>query len=176
MAAVRTMAQAIKTRIIQSPSFWSLAQSYTGDSRRCLLPIGHRGKIVSPPPPPRRRGPPWSLQARPGPMRGVGFGFQRTASKGVFRVRGRAFLAIGAIAVLAGCSPTQEDKARFAAADDAQCQSYGTTPGTPAYTDCRLKLDRQRAILASKPLPPPTFESCPTAASGLACVSPTAGR
>lgn len=102
--------------------------------------------------------------------------FQRMASKGVFRVRGRAFLAIGAIAVLAGCSPTQEDKARFAAADDAQCQSYGTTPGTPAYTDCRLKLDRQRAILASKPLPPPTFESCPTAASGLACVSPTAGR
>jgi hypothetical protein len=92
------------------------------------------------------------------------------------QVRGLAFFAIGSIAVLAGCSTTQEDKARFAAADNEQCLSYGTTPGTPAYTDCRLKLDRQRAILASKPLPAPTFESCPTAASGLACVSPTAGR
>jgi hypothetical protein len=97
------------------------------------------------------------------------------ASKGA-QVRGLAFLAIGSIAALMGCATTEDDKARLAAADNDQCVSYGTTPGTPAYTDCRLKLDHQRAILASKPLPAPTFESCPTAASGLTCVGPSAGR
>jgi len=80
------------------------------------------------------------------------------------------------LAGLMGCATAQEDKARLAAADNEQCTSYGTTPGTPAYTDCRIKLERQRAILASQPLPPPKFESCPTAASGLACINPTQGR
>jgi hypothetical protein len=80
------------------------------------------------------------------------------------------------LCALAGCATSQEDKARLAAADNEQCIGYGTTPGTPAYTDCRLKLEHQRAILASQPLPAPTFNSCPTPASGLACVSPTKGR
>jgi hypothetical protein len=80
------------------------------------------------------------------------------------------------IAGLMGCATSQEDKARLAAADNEQCISYGTTPGTPAYTDCRLKLEHQRALLASRPLPPPQFESCPTAASGLSCINPTSGR
>jgi len=80
------------------------------------------------------------------------------------------------LAGLVGCATSQEDKAHLAAADNERCISYGTTPGTPAYTDCRLKLEHQRAILASQPLPPPKFENCATEASGLACIGPTHGR
>jgi len=85
-------------------------------------------------------------------------------------------IVLASIAVLMGCATAQEDKARLDAADNERCISYGTTPGTPAYTDCRLKVEHLRAKLASQPLPPPKFESCPTAASGLACVNPTHGR
>jgi len=93
-------------------------------------------------------------------------------------VRVPAFTVWGAITVLTGCATTHENTAQLDAADNAKCISYGTSPGTPAYTDCRLKVERQRAMLATaaKPLPPPKFESCPTQASGLACVNPTAGR
>jgi hypothetical protein len=28
--------------------------------------------------------------------------------------------------------------------DDAQCQSYGATPGSPAYVNCRVTLAAQR--------------------------------
>ena len=94
-------------------------------------------------------------------------------------VRGLAFSVLGSIAVLMGCATGQENIAQLSAADNEKCISYGTTPGTPAYTDCRLKVEHQRALLAAKTsrvLPPPKFESCPTAASGLACINPTAGR
>jgi hypothetical protein len=33
-----------------------------------------------------------------------------------------------------------DDPHKFDAADDSQCRSYGLVPGTPAYTDCRIKL------------------------------------
>jgi hypothetical protein len=86
-------------------------------------------------------------------------------------------IVFASIAVLMGCATTtQEDKARLDAADNEKCISYGTTPGTPAYTDCRLKIEHQRAILASQPLPPPQFKDCPTQASGLACLNPSGGR
>jgi hypothetical protein len=73
-----------------------------------------------------------------------------------------------------GCA--RQDPAQLAAADNQQCISIGATPGTPAYTDCRLKLERQRVLAAARPLPPPTFENCPTEASGLSCIGPTHGR
>jgi hypothetical protein len=47
------------------------------------------------------------------------------------------FLAL----LLTGCQTTEE---RFAA-DDAQCRSYGTKPGDPAYIQCRTNLDHDRA-------------------------------
>ena len=94
-------------------------------------------------------------------------------------VRARAFAFLGSIAVLMGCATSQENTAQLASADNEKCISYGTTPGTPAYTDCRLKVEHERALLAAKTsrnLPAPKFQSCPTAASGLACINPTAGR
>jgi hypothetical protein len=82
-------------------------------------------------------------------------------------------------AIFMGCATTrQENTASLDAADNERCISFGTNPGTPAYTDCRLKLERQRAMLVQdRPLPrPPTFDNCPTAASGLNCIGPTQGR
>ena len=89
-----------------------------------------------------------------------------------------AFTVLAAIAILMGCATAHENAAQFDAADKQRCISYGTTPGTPAYTDCRLKLERQRVLLAEPPPPPapPTFENCPTEASGLSCIGPTHGR
>jgi hypothetical protein len=50
--------------------------------------------------------------------------------------------AIAAIAVasLAGCASPQQ----LGAQDDSACQSYGAIPGTPAYSDCRLRLAEMR--------------------------------
>jgi len=36
-----------------------------------------------------------------------------------------------------------DDPNRFAAVDDKQCRSYGLTPGTKDYADCRIKLSTQ---------------------------------
>ena len=88
-------------------------------------------------------------------------------------------LAVFPVAILMGCATArQENTAQLDAADNERCLSYKTTPGTPAYTDCRLKLERQRALLAQDrpPPPPPNFKNCPTEASGLYCVGPTQGR
>jgi hypothetical protein len=84
-----------------------------------------------------------------------------------------AFIVLAFIASLMGCA--REDPAQLAAADNQQCISIGTTPGTPAYTDCRLKLERIHTLQAQSP-PPPTFKDCPTEASGLSCIGPTHGR
>jgi len=90
----------------------------------------------------------------------------------VMRVLAVAFLAstIGLI----GCSTFRENTAQYDAVDRDKCISFGTSPGTPAYTDCRLKLERERAREeASRPLPPPRMEkNCPTSASGLNCAGP----
>ena len=90
-----------------------------------------------------------------------------------------AVTALVPVAILMGCATArQENTAQLDAADNERCLSYKTTPGTPAYTDCRLKLERQRALLAQDrpPPPPPNFKNCPTEASGLYCVGPTQGR
>jgi hypothetical protein len=47
---------------------------------------------------------------------------------------------LGAL-LLAGCQTTEER----IAADDTQCRSYGTKPGDPAYVQCRMNLDNNRA-------------------------------
>ncbi len=45
---------------------------------------------------------------------------------------------------LAGCMSQQEQAMRLAANDDAVCQSYGLTYGTPQYADCRMRVAEQR--------------------------------
>lgn len=74
-------------------------------------------------------------------------------------------------AMLMGCLTSQDNAAQFEAADNEKCVSYGTTPGTPAYTDCRMKLDKLHKIeaIADASRPPPMQKNCPTAASGIAC-------
>lgn len=49
------------------------------------------------------------------------------------------FLAL----LLAGCQTDQERIAK----DDDQCQSYGVAKGSPAYVQCRMNLDHDRANL-----------------------------
>jgi hypothetical protein len=39
----------------------------------------------------------------------------------------------------------QAEAATIAAHDNAQCQSYGATPGSQSYNQCRMNLDNQRA-------------------------------
>jgi hypothetical protein len=78
-----------------------------------------------------------------------------------------------AIVSLAGCAEfearrQQQQMAQaqaVAANEDAQCRSYGAEPGSPAYIQCRMNFDNQRAqmraALASQligrmgPPPPP---------------------
>lgn len=43
--------------------------------------------------------------------------------------------------LLAGCQTTEERLA----ADDVRCQSYGLHKGDPAYAQCRMNLDTNRA-------------------------------
>lgn len=47
-------------------------------------------------------------------------------------------------ALLAGCVSDEERAANIAASDDAQCQSYGASPGTDRYFHCRLIMNQQR--------------------------------
>lgn len=59
-------------------------------------------------------------------------------------------LRVGALIALAitknGCAEYQAQRAQaMADNDDAQCQSYGAQPGSPAYIQCRMNLDNQRA-------------------------------
>jgi hypothetical protein len=52
----------------------------------------------------------------------------------------RLFLAITAILMLGGCAGSGPSSAeiRRAAADDAECQSYGAKPGSSDYIQCRV--------------------------------------
>ncbi len=63
---------------------------------------------------------------------------------------------------LAGCASEQERAQNIAASDDWECKSYGASPGTPAYMQCRMAKDQQRqqnqaaltaAYLGSRPQP-----------------------
>jgi hypothetical protein len=49
---------------------------------------------------------------------------------------------------LAGCQTYAERQAELDRADDARCQDFGARRGTPAYTNCRIELERNRAIEA----------------------------
>jgi outer membrane biogenesis lipoprotein LolB len=67
----------------------------------------------------------------------------------------RIIVACIAALTLAGCAEyeaRQQERANAQAAamnanDDAQCQSYGAAPGSPAYIQCRMNLDNQRAAM-----------------------------
>jgi hypothetical protein len=86
-------------------------------------------------------------------------------------VRLLTFIVLASVTALTGCLTSSTDTAQLEAADNEKCVGYGTTPGTPAYTDCRLKLERLRTLAAAEEAsrPPPAFKNCPTSASGLAC-------
>lgn len=77
-------------------------------------------------------------------------------------MKGLRFIAFGAL-LLAGCAnhpmdcavgfhhsdclpgtAGYDDPNKFAGKDDEQCRSYGLTPGTHDYADCRLKLSSSR--------------------------------
>jgi hypothetical protein len=92
--------------------------------------------------------------------------------RGATAVRLVTCAVVLSLSALMGCiTDKQPDKAQFDAADNDRCISYGTTPGTPAYTDCRMKLERLRELAAINEAsrPPKPFKNCPTAASGLSC-------
>lgn len=57
----------------------------------------------------------------------------------------RKTLALFGLLTLSGCMTTDERMA----ADDRQCQSYGTKVGEPAYVQCRMNLDNNRASITA---------------------------
>jgi hypothetical protein len=46
--------------------------------------------------------------------------------------------------ILASCANSAERAAALDAKQDATCRSYGATPGTDSYTQCRLSLNAQQ--------------------------------
>jgi len=59
----------------------------------------------------------------------------------------RAVLTVVAFAIsLGGCQTTQER----VASDDRRCQSYGLSPGSQAYAQCRMSLDTTRMITTGR--------------------------
>jgi hypothetical protein len=53
------------------------------------------------------------------------------------------FFAGVALSLLTGCVTSEQRIAQ----DDTQCLSYGVPKGSPAYVQCRMKLDENRANL-----------------------------
>lgn len=76
----------------------------------------------------------------------------------------RVLLAIMLASCLSACA-TGPTPAQIAAADDASCQSYGASPGSDAYYQCRMAKDQQRqqaraalaAAILSRPAPQPYY-------------------
>lgn len=58
----------------------------------------------------------------------------------------KIYYALGCMLLLTGCAASQEQRI---AVDDKTCQSYGIQPGSPAYVECRMKLDQNRAFRQS---------------------------
>jgi hypothetical protein len=58
----------------------------------------------------------------------------------------RAVVVAVVALTLAGCQTIEERRAEIDRADDQRCQQYGARRGTPGYTQCRIDLDRNRAI------------------------------
>lgn len=54
---------------------------------------------------------------------------------------------------LTACAGSEQIKARMASEHDAKCRSFGAQPGTDAYLQCRLALERnvsaERAAIVS---------------------------
>ena len=65
----------------------------------------------------------------------------------------RILLFLALLLPLAACQTIEERQAVIDRADDARCQDYGAKRGTPAYTNCRLEIDRTRAIEAQSRRP-----------------------
>jgi hypothetical protein len=87
-------------------------------------------------------------------------------------VRLVACAVLVSLLALTGCfTSSKPDPAQFETADNEKCVGYGTTPGTPAYTDCRMKLEKLRALAAADAASraPRPLKNCPTAASGISC-------
>jgi hypothetical protein len=89
----------------------------------------------------------------------------------------RKIAILCAFLALCGCGHSQTAE-QIAAAQDQKCRNFGAKPGTQAYIDCRLQLDRQvheatlqrqaaaAALLSDNPYrppPPAQFPSSPTA-------------
>ena len=53
----------------------------------------------------------------------------------------RILMILPAALILVGCQTTEQRLS----ADEATCKSYGVAPGTPAYVQCRMQLDTNRA-------------------------------
>jgi len=51
--------------------------------------------------------------------------------------------------ILGGCATREERIARFNAAADAKCRSWGAKPGTPEYIQCRTGIE-QTAVMAEQ--------------------------
>ncbi len=54
----------------------------------------------------------------------------------------RIGLAVGAVWGLTGCQTAEQRMAK----DDTQCLSYGVPKGSPAYVECRMRLEEQRTL------------------------------
>jgi hypothetical protein len=67
-------------------------------------------------------------------------------------MRKLALLSLVAFA-LAACQTREERQAELDREDDRRCQDFGAKRGTPAYTNCRLELERNRAIIAESRRP-----------------------
>lgn len=53
----------------------------------------------------------------------------------------RGAIAVAILLTLTACASRERQMAR----DDATCASYGFTPGTDRYSECRYTLDQRRA-------------------------------
>jgi len=65
-------------------------------------------------------------------------------------------LALVVVLTICGCASREQIEARQAAAraaidaqDDAKCRSFGATPGSQAYFQCRMTLDQTRTQITA---------------------------
>jgi len=87
----------------------------------------------------------------------------------------RALTLILCAVALSSCMASKEIAEKQAAADDAQCKSFGLTFGTPAYAECRIRLTegRERSAAAARAalLAEPTATNCQTYHGTTTCQS-----
>jgi hypothetical protein len=63
------------------------------------------------------------------------------------------WIALAIAALCAGCT----SRAELAAIDDGKCKSYGSQPGSAAYTGCRAQLDAARTQADATEAAAPVF-------------------